>query len=71
MTHELIAFQQDFLDDGDIAICSCGWESLKQIDRTAAIIAHSKHIRAMEPAVCSACGCKIDADGCGCNPEGA
>jgi hypothetical protein len=23
------------------------------------------------PRVCGACGCKIDEDGCGCNPEGA
>ena len=36
-THDLWAFEEDFLVDGTKARCTCGWESEPQVDLNLAI----------------------------------
>lgn len=67
--HTLSAFEESFLEDGKIAVCECGWKSRRHITEGNAIEEHAKH--SDNPPMCGACGCPIDRDGCGCNPEGA
>jgi len=69
--HFLNAFEEDFLESGVVAVCECGWKSPKHLTEGNAIEAHRVHADAQLPQICGACGCEIDRDGCGCNPEGA
>jgi hypothetical protein len=36
-THDLWAFEEDFLVDGTKARCTCGWESTPQVDPNKAM----------------------------------
>lgn len=70
MKHGFAGFEESFLDDGVKSVCGCGWKSEPLPDNIAALRAHDKHVRQSAP-ICSACGCEIDRDGCGCNPVDA
>lgn len=69
--HVLNAFEEDFIEDGVVACCECGWRSPKHVTEGNAIEAHAKHAEQATTIVCGVCGCVKDRDGCGCNPEGA
>jgi hypothetical protein len=71
MTHHLSAFEESFIEDGIVSVCECGWKSEKQITEGNAVIAYRKHATENQVVTCHACGCKVDDDGCGCNPVGA
>jgi hypothetical protein len=43
--HSLVAFESDFLDPGEISLCSCGWESEFVPSRESAIAEHQRHVR--------------------------
>ena len=41
--HELAEFESDFLEDGVIAWCSCGWASDRKADQESASDAWDNH----------------------------
>ena len=41
--HALIAYEEDFLEDGVIALCACGWKSERTVNAADASAAHWRH----------------------------
>jgi hypothetical protein len=33
--HNIYSFEEDFLEDGEVAVCSCGWRSKRGAHRQA------------------------------------
>ena len=44
--HSLIEYESDFLEDGERAVCECGWKSERQESTAKATMAHYEHVLA-------------------------
>jgi hypothetical protein len=48
--HSLIAYEEDFLEDGVTAVCECGWKSADWPTQAVALVAHQTHLQTVNEA---------------------
>ena len=41
--HRLIEFESDFLEEGSVAVCSCGWKSSRSRDDSESMLRFREH----------------------------
>jgi len=46
--HALVAYEEDFLVDGVVAVCECGWKSAEWPNQVVALEAHATHLSMVE-----------------------